>query len=102
METEIGYLGYSIPLNNLPPHFLQNIRSDLYVKPIENPNFNSTSTGFPVFRISNSPGVETYGKIEKYPQSYQESVNCARIQPDILDAFRKNPYTQSLHSSIFS
>ena len=56
----------------------------------------------PVFRISNSPGVETYGKIEKYPQSYQESVNCARIQPDILDAFRKNPYTQSLHSSIFS
>ena len=56
----------------------------------------------PVFRISNSPGVETYGKIEKYPQSYQESVNCARIQPEILDAFRKNPYTQSLHSSIFS
>jgi hypothetical protein len=55
----------------------------------------------PVFRISNSPGVETYGKLEKYPQSYQESVNCARIQPDILDAFRKNPYTQSLHSSVF-
>ena len=52
----------------------------------------------PVFRISNSPGVETHGKLEKYPQSYQESVNCARIQPDILDAFRKNPYTQSLHS----
>ena len=55
----------------------------------------------PVFRISNSPGVETYGKLEKYPQSYQESVNCARIQPDILDAFRKNPYTQSLHSYVF-
>ena len=52
----------------------------------------------PVFRIPNPPGVETYGKLEKYPQSYQESVNCARIQPDILDAFRKNPYTQSLHS----
>ena len=55
----------------------------------------------PVFRISNPPGVETYGKLEKYPQSYQESVNCARIQPDILDAFRKNPYTQSLHSYVF-
>jgi hypothetical protein len=55
----------------------------------------------PVFRISNPPGVETYGKVEKYPQSYQESVNCARIQPDILDAFRKNPYTQSLHSYVF-
>jgi hypothetical protein len=55
----------------------------------------------PVFINSNPPGVETYGKIEKYPQSYQESVNCARIQPDILDAFRKNPYTQSLHSYVF-
>ena len=56
----------------------------------------------PAFRIPNPPGVETYGKLEKYPQSYQESVNCARIQPDILDAFRKNPYTQSLHSYGFS
>lgn len=55
----------------------------------------------PVFRISNPPGPQTYGKLEKYPQHYQESVNCERIQPDILDAFRKNPYTQSLHSYVF-
>ena len=54
----------------------------------------------PVFRISNPPGPQTYGKLDKYPQNYQESVNCERIQPDILDAFRKNPYTQSLHSYV--
>jgi hypothetical protein len=28
--------------------------------------------------------------------------NIERIQPDILDAFRNNPYTQSLHSYVFA
>jgi hypothetical protein len=29
----------------------------------------------------------------------QEDINIQRNEPNILDAFRKNPYTQSLTSS---
>jgi hypothetical protein len=44
------------------------------------------------------PSASQFGKLSKMPQNYQESINCERIQPDILDAFKRNPYTQSLHS----
>lgn len=43
------------------------------------------------------PSTETYGKVH-VPQYYDECQTCDRIQPDILDAFKQNPYTQSLHS----
>ena len=69
METEISHRGYSITLKSLPPHFLNNIKSDLYVKPIENPNFQSNETAYPVFRISKSKiytpryyGLQKYGE----------------------------------------
>lgn len=35
----------------------------------------------------------------KYAVPLQEDINTARNDPGILDAFRKNPYTQSLQSS---
>jgi hypothetical protein len=47
------------------------------------------------------PSLKQFGELSKMPQYYQESINCERIQPNILDAFRKNPYTQSLHSYVF-
>ena len=47
------------------------------------------------------PSPDEYGKLSKMPQYYKESVFCERIQPDILDAFKKNPYTQSLASYVF-
>jgi hypothetical protein len=47
------------------------------------------------------PSVNQLGKMSKTPQYYKESINCERIQPDILDAFKQNPYTQSLHSYVF-
>ena len=43
------------------------------------------------------PSVETYGKINM-PQQYDLEVNTNRINPDILSAFKSNPYAQSLHS----
>jgi D-alanyl-D-alanine carboxypeptidase len=43
------------------------------------------------------PSVETYGKVNT-PQYYNECMNCERINPDILTAFKQNPYTQSLAS----
>lgn len=67
MDTEIGPRGYSIPLKQLPGHFLEDIRTELNVKPVENPNFQGTEP-FPVYRISKSKvylprhyGVEKFG-----------------------------------------
>ena len=43
------------------------------------------------------PSVETHGKMNM-PQYYDNCQGCDRIQPDILNAFKQNPYTQSLNS----
>jgi len=42
---------------------------------------------------------EEYGKI-RAPQYYNECIGCDRISPDILTAFRENPYTHSLTDSV--
>ena len=44
------------------------------------------------------PSVNTYGAV-RAPQYYNECIGCDRIQPEILDAFRSNPYTFSLTNS---
>jgi len=56
-----------------------------------NPAYSSLS-GLP-------PSVNTYGAI-RAPQYYNECASCDRIQPDILSAFKNNPYTHSLTSSV--
>lgn len=45
------------------------------------------------------PSTQTYGKIHA-PQYYNESYGCDRIEPDILNAFKSNPYTHSLTTSV--
>ena len=45
------------------------------------------------------PSVQTYGAINT-PQYYNENAGCDRIQPDILNAFRNNPYTHSLSTAV--
>jgi hypothetical protein len=47
-----------------------------------------------------STGKEQYGKLNT-PQLYNENtIGCDRISPDLLDAFRQNPYTHSLTTSV--
>jgi hypothetical protein len=46
-----------------------------------------------------TPSKEMYGHIHK-SQTYDERMNCERIAPDILTAFKNNPYTHSLHSAV--
>jgi hypothetical protein len=45
------------------------------------------------------PSVQTYGEIHA-PQYYNECASCERINPDILSAFKNNPYTHSLSSAV--
>ena len=47
----------------------------------------------PGVRWNNGPISETHGAISGRPSLKQE-INCERTQPDILNAFRCNPYTQ--------
>ena len=46
--------------------------------------------------IATGPSVKTYGAINM-PQTYVD-INATRLTPDILTAFKDNPYTQSLSS----
>lgn len=43
------------------------------------------------------PSAETFGRINM-PQQYNQNINTQRISGDILQAFKSNPYTQSLQS----
>jgi hypothetical protein len=45
------------------------------------------------------PSKEVYGK-QNGRQTYDENINCARIDGDLLQAFRSNPYTHSLTTSV--
>ena len=53
----------------------------------------------PAAVVAMPPSKEIYGKIHA-PQYYNECAGCDRIQPDILNAFRNNPYTHSLTTSV--
>jgi len=59
----------------------------LWVRNNSKNNYNST------------PNIESYNKITKKPQNYQQ-INNDRMNPEILDAFKKNPYTKPLNSWI--
>jgi superfamily II DNA or RNA helicase len=70
MQTEISHHGYSIVLKSIPSHFLENIKTDLTVKPLENPNFLVPNASFPVYRLSkNKIYLPRFYGIEKYNQS---------------------------------
>ena len=45
----------------------------------------------------NLPTMETHGKL-RAGQQYDQNMSCERMNPDILTAFKNNPYTQSLNS----
>lgn len=45
------------------------------------------------------PSLETFGAIH-VPQYYNENANCDRINPDILSAFKSNPYVHSLTNAV--
>lgn len=90
MDTEIGQRGYSMSLVKLPPHFLQEIRSDLYVKPIENPNFQSKVLGYPVFRISKTKiYMPRYYAIEKYGQPLKNVLSETEINVEFKGTLRE-------------
>ena len=102
METEIGHIGYTLKLSTLPSHFLENIRQELYVKPLENPNFPTNESAYPVFRISKLKiyipryyGIEKYGQPLKNTLPPGESIDLEfvgtirPIQQETIDATLK-------------
>ena len=53
----------------------------------------------PVSSITKPIAKETYGQYN-VPQKLDMNIQNERNRPEILDAFRKNPYTQSLTTSV--
>ena len=51
----------------------------------------------PYSKVNTVPDVQQYGRVS-YRQDYDQSINTQRMNPDLLSAFKKNPYTQSLNS----
>jgi hypothetical protein len=49
--------------------------------------------------LPNGPSVQTYGKANM-PQYYDNCIGCERIAPDLLQAFKENPFTHSLSSAV--
>ena len=45
------------------------------------------------------PSAEQHGVVNNHPQSYDQQYNNERINPNLLSAFKQNPYTHSLHSA---
>jgi hypothetical protein len=75
-----------------------------------NPNMNVTLSKIdsdrennrlwaPSSTIHSGPSIQTYGK-QNMPQYYSETQGNDRISPDLLTAFKENPYTHSLTSSV--
>lgn len=75
-----------------------------------NPNINAQSYKLDSDRDNNrmwvpaavnpiGPTLETYGKVS-VPQYNNQCMSCERIQPDILNAFKENPYTHSLTTAV--
>ena len=60
-------------------------------------NTNVSRTQAPKNIIAVPAGVEQYGKIHT-PQYNDQCQGCRQIDPDILNAFKQNPYTFSLSS----
>lgn len=64
------------------------------------PNRKVENNRAPLGTFGNTiPSADTFGKIHT-PQYYDQCVSCDRIQPDVLDAFKKNPFTHSLSSAV--
>jgi len=63
------------------------------------PEVNTSTFMTPNSVIKLPPSKETYGKFNA-PQYYNECIGCDRIQGDILQAFKSNPYTHSLTTSV--
>lgn len=49
--------------------------------------------------IPSPPSINNYGKIN-VPQYNNECIGCDRIEPSLLDAFRCNPFTHPLTTSV--
>ena len=119
--TNVAYGGSAGPANNRAATSYvagYNQRNNPFKTQVSRPNHgvNSTSSNYqnisiakrdadrspyrahaPSAQVNAIPSVETYGDINM-PQLYDQNKSCDRINPDILKAFKENPYTQSLNS----
>jgi len=86
-----GGLGLHNPTQNID---INNKETDLINSRVLNNGCTIQKPADPTLQI---PTAETFGKINM-PEQYSNQMNMDRMNPDILSAFKSNPYTQSLNS----
>ena len=72
--------------------FNNKINADLVTQRGDHNNRTNHTTAGPVY----SPDIQTFGKV--HGNDGLANTNTERIQPDLLKAFKENPFTQSLSS----
>jgi hypothetical protein len=59
---------------------------------------NNNRLWVPGTGVPSGPSVQTHGKLNTNLQFIDNNKNCDRIDGNLLNAFKENPYTQSLYS----
>lgn len=59
---------------------------------------NPREWGAPSARINSTPAIEHQGALHGGQSYNQQKIGTDRINPDLLNAFKSNPYTKSLNS----
>ena len=62
-------------------------------------NLTDNRWSTPSMIFPSTPSRDNVG-VERHRQCLDQSINCERIAPSILNAFKNNPYTQSLTTSV--
>jgi len=114
METVLTSMGYALPRDKIPPHFMEKIKRDLVVKPLENPNFTeySGNKSFAVYRQSKTKiylpkyyGLTEFGIPQKDTLPPGESIEVTfngalrEIQQTVIDETVKSNYNGLLNIS---
>lgn len=76
---------------------MQTLNSNLNVALRDDAMRHNTRQNAVSANVSAIPSLETFGDVNM-PQYYNNCQGCDRINPDILTAFKNNPYTKSLNS----
>jgi superfamily II DNA or RNA helicase len=89
METKLSFSGYSLIKSKTNETTLEQIRKDLFVKPIENPNFEKINTGFRIYRE---------GKTKIYVPRYYGFTQFGVPKTDVL--YGGDPIDVTFHGTL--
>lgn len=77
------------------------INSNINMPSVHKPQYSNQYnyySGPAILADKQTPGIQAHGNYTKLPQQYNSEIQMDRNHPDILNAFKENPYTFPLNS----